>query len=342
MIPSPSELEAARTRVAIARRPLMGCLRITGGDAATFLHNFTTHDVKGLPVGSGLSAAIINQRAGVLDLVDVYAMPEGFLVVTGPERAEADLAWLDRYLITEDVVLTDYGSEHALLFLVGPEAPKLLAALSPSLQDLPAFGHAEAEAVGVPVRVLRTHDWSAPAYHLLVPKADLDKLHTALTSHPDHPATPISEETEELLRLEAGVPRVGRELVETRNPWESRLDESLSLHKGCYLGQEIVARLNTYDKVQRYMVGLRWPATTLPGADARLFAMTESGEQEVGQLTSAAQATEGEVVAMAYVKAAYATPGQALTLRGPEGENPVTVRDLPYWEGKTRSVARPS
>jgi folate-binding protein YgfZ len=138
-------------------------------------------------------------------------------------------------------------------------------------------------------------------------------------------AREVATDDWEALRVQAGLPLVGKELTEQRNPWEGRLDESISLAKGCYLGQEIVARLNAYDKVQRYMVGLAWE--TAPAEGEKLFLE----DKEVGYVSSVQPK-----IGLGFAKGAQAQPG--MRLQTASGIS-MTVEDRPFWAGKTRAVS---
>ncbi|MDB5096736.1 MAG: folate-binding protein YgfZ [Cyanobacteria bacterium RYN_339] len=240
-------------------------IRLTGADRAAFLHNMTTNDIKGLAPGAACQAVVVNQRAGILDWVTVEAGADEHWVTGSPGKAAELMAWLDRYLITEDVQLEDHTGE-------------------------------------MPV-------WT------------LSDGRFALGAKPEG-AREVTADEFEAWRLAEGLPCVGKDLTDARNPWEGRLDGSVSLAKGCYLGQEIVARLNAYDKVQRYLVGLR-------GAIAegeKLF----DADREVGYVSS----VHGEI-GLGFAKAAHAAAGTRLTTASGQV---VTVEDRPFWAGKTRAV----
>lgn len=311
----------------VVERPDWARIRVTGSDRAAYLHNLVTNEVKKLQPGEGRPAAIVNQRAGVLDWVVVYAGAEEHWVLGGPGRVEADLAWMDRYLITEDVQLEDQTAASGLLYMSGEGAQERLETLVPAFKGVPEFGWLLADVAGVQTRVLRTHGLLGAGYFILTPAAESKAVREALGGDT------VADDALERARIEQGLPLVGRDLDESRNPWEGRLDGSISLDKGCYLGQEIVARLHAYDKVQRYLVGLRWESGSLPPVGAKLF----DGEREVGQLTSAIQGASGGI-GLGFAKADQARPGQVLALRANEGTWMMTVEDRPFWAGKTRPV----
>ncbi len=149
----------------------------------------------------------------------------------------------------------------------------------------------------------------------------------------EFPATPpCDDETYNVLRVEAGVPVTGLELTESVNPWEAGLDASISLHKGCYNGQEIIARLNTYQKVKQGLCGLRLereiPLAQLANAPSKL---TCEG-RDAGFATSSALSPRFGPVALAFVRGDYQTPGQKLEIHLPDGAQNATVCALPFAE----------
>jgi folate-binding protein YgfZ len=325
-----AELNAGRTGAVIIAVPQRSPIRITGTDCAAFLHNMTTADIKRMGPGEGRSAAIVNQRGCILDWVDIYSAAEAHWLITGPDRAIPDLAWLDRYLITEDVQLEDRSETLGLLYMTGPRASLELAELVPAVATMPLYGTLDATIKDIRLHIFGTHGLHGNGFYLMAAKADLSVLSNATS------ARPIGQTAFEILRVEEGLPALGKELGENRNPWEARLDLSVSLEKGCYLGQEIVARLNTYDKVQRYLVGLSWDLASQPIVGTPIF----DGEREVGQLTSIATAPGAlKASGLGFVKAAQAQPGLQLKLKTDEQELDVEIDERPFWRGKTRQVS---
>jgi folate-binding protein YgfZ len=324
-----ADLVAGRSAAVILPRLERSPIRITGTDRAAFLHNMTTADIKRLGPGEGRSAAIVNQRGCILDWVDIYTSAEAHWLITGDGRAEADLAWLERYLITEDVQIEDRSQTLGVLYMTGPSAQAELEKFVPGVANMLAHGALDASIADIRLHIFGTHGLYGNGYYLMAAKADLGVLEQAIG------VRAIGETAYEILRVEAGLPALGHELIETRNPWEARLDESVSLDKGCYLGQEIVARLNAYNKVQRYLVGLQWELGAFPVLGTPLF----EGDREVGQLTSMATPPGAEhAIGLGFVKAAQAQAGRHLVFKTGEREIAVEVVERPFWHGKTRPV----
>lgn len=311
---------------AVAWRPApeRGRLRVTGRDRQAFLQNMTTNDVRDLAPGRGQPSVLVNQRAAILDWLGLYAEAEAYLLITGPGRGEADREWLDRYVFSEDVAVEDLTGDTCLFYVTGGEADAAVRAIAP---DAGPFALAAGRLDGHAVQVLGTHGLEGPGYYLLAPAGAAVALAAWLESQ----GKALSDEDAARWRLEAGIPAFGPELNEQHTPWEARLDDSISLHKGCYLGQEVVARLHAYHKVPRYLVGLTLPQ--VPEPDATLYA----GEQAVGTVTSACATADG-AIALAYVKASSAEPGTPLAVAHGGERLPATVSDRPFWAHLDRSA----
>ena len=300
-----AEYRAARADAVLADRPDLGRLEIEGKDALDLLHRLTTNDVRGLGPGEGTAAAFVTNKGRLVDLVTLHRIDGRILCLTGPGRSAGVAAYIDRYTFREDVRVRDLGMTHGTLGLFGARAGERAAAL---------FGH---EAAGRPLHhavavtlagagaiLARTFPLGGGGYHLTAGAGTLGDLRRAILEGSPGLRT-AGPQCLEALRLEAGLPLAGRELTEDYNPWEARLHDAIALNKGCYVGQEVIARLNTYQKVSRCLVRLRVRGgVPVPGA------RIESGGLPIGTLTSAASVPgEERVVALGYVRDEDAVEG---------------------------------
>jgi folate-binding protein YgfZ len=214
------------------------------------------------------------------------------------------------YSIGRDVQVADASDERALLSLIGPRAAEI-AATAP----LPEFANEPAQIAGVDVVAVGTRD----GIDLLFPAAERDRLVGALTQAG---AVEVSPEAVEIVRVEAGVPRFGAEMDAKTMPAEASIvEDAVSFTKGCYIGQETVARLHYKGKPNRHLRGLKLSAAAPPGAALRL------GEKEVGTLGGAVVSPALGPIGLAIVRR-EAEPGTELTV----GEDGVTaeVVALPF------------
>ena len=305
------ECRAARAGAILVERADRGLLLFGGRDAADLLHRLTTNAIRDLRPGQGRAAVFTTAKGRILDLVLVHALDEGLLLVTGPGRAPAVAAWVERYTFREEVRAEDRSATHAVLGLFGAGAAAVAGRLfGPEAGALPLHHVLRLEHGGAPFLLAATDPLAGGGYHLIAERDRLEPLRAALLGAGG--VTAAGAACVDLLRIEAGLGEHGRELTEEHNPWEARLHDAISLTKGCYVGQEVVARLNTYRKVARVLVRLRMPGEPpAPGAALR------AGDATLGAVTSAAAIPgEDRAVALAYVRDEDAVAGREVEVEG--------------------------
>ncbi len=307
-----AEYEAARGSSALFDVSRRGKIEAEGNDAAVFLHNLSTNDVKGLSPGSGREVFFCTATAKVVAYGRIYRdAPEGkrerLWVDVGEGQGEKLFRHLDRHLISEDVALTDRTAELAQLHLAGPEAAGVLKALGP----LPG---------GTPPIVRDSRLLGLAGFDLLCPVDEEEELKRLLV---EAGARPGRREVYEVLRVEAGMPEYGVDVDENTFAPEAGRMEAISYQKGCYLGQEPIVMARDRGVVQRSLVGLLLgdePATGLLRRDGK----------EVGRVTSSVPSPRlGGAVGLGYVKRGSQAPGTELELEGAAGKRKVKVARLP-------------
>ena len=319
------EHHAVREGVGLVDRSAVGRLRITGEDAVDLLDRLSTNQMQGLAPGRGLYTVLTNNKGRVVDLIFVLALDGHLLVLTGPDERTKVAEWIDFYTFTEDVSVEDVTDETGQLALVGPKAAALLEELC-GLDVLETYESASVAIAGVEVTVVRTDFLRQPVYEIVLPSDGLDAVREAALGS-GHGIAPVGDTTLDLVRIEQGVPVQGRELTEDANPLEAGLIDHISFNKGCYIGQEVVARLDTYDKVQRSLVGLSWGLDAAPEAGADLFAEGK----KVGVLTSTSKSNRlDRGIGLGLVRNAHTEPGVVLAAGSPEGPATVVVEGLPF------------
>jgi folate-binding protein YgfZ len=309
---APAEYEHARSAAALFDQSHRGQLTAEGSDAATFLHNLSTNDIKNLAEGSGCEAFLCTATARVVAHLFVFRHPDGgkrqrFSLDLPPGQAARVLAHLDRYLISEDVALADVGAGLAQLHLAGPRASELLQAalgeapLDPLRHRPGAFGE------------LRRRDLlGVPGYDLLCTAGAAPDLWQRLVAAG---ARPAGRAAFEVLRVEAGTPTFGIDMDEsTFAPEVGRTARAISYAKGCYLGQEPIVMARDRGVVQRTLVGLRLAEVVPPGT-----ALAHQGK-EVGKVTSCVVSPRLGVVGLGYAKRGSQAPGTVLDADGRRAE----------------------
>lgn len=316
------EYRAARTGAALRDAQASFRLYLRGADHLDFLHRMTSNDFHNLQIGRGLEAVFIEHRARILDLATCYRGPDATALILSPNSRTAIPAWLDRFIFAEALELADRTDETAMFELVGPHAARLVArALDADLakfQDHQLLDPQVADGLWL----ART---AGPGLRAFGPPAAVAALWQHLAAAG---ARPIGAATWEILRVEQGLPLLGRELTQNYNPWEAGLGRAIHLDKGCYIGQEVIARLDTYDKVKQHLVGLRLSAVELPPTGQPLRHET----REVGRITSAVHSPSLGPIALAYVRRRACAEGTVLAA----GRAQATVVSLPFLSHESR------
>ncbi|MEO6909212.1 MAG: glycine cleavage T C-terminal barrel domain-containing protein, partial [Abditibacteriaceae bacterium] len=173
----------------------------------------------------------------------------------------------------------------------------------------------------VPVDVLHTDRLPGGGFLLVTPSAETAQQIQEKLKLPE-----CDNQTYNILRVEAGVPVAGLEITEAHNPWEANLDSMISLHKGCYNGQEIIARLNTYEKVKQHLKGLRLSEAVPPNAETTL----QSDGKNAGEITSIVNSPRCGNIALAYIKKSCEPAGTVLKVLFDSEEVDAEVIDLPF------------
>jgi len=304
-----------------------GKLLVTGAEAAEYLQGQLTNDVEGLGAGEGCYAALLDRKGHMQSDMRVlncsgalYVAMDGIKrtgteetviwIDTEPEPLAAVRRHLETYKIGREVEVEDVTAGRAILSLIGPRSAE--AAGSPPLPEHAckklAVAGSECLAVG-----------AALGIDLIAASKDAERLRAALL---DAGAAEVSPEAAEILRIETGTPRFGAEMDGSTMPAEAGIVEAaVDFEKGCYIGQETVARLHYRGKPNRHLRGLRLTAPTPAGTTLWL------GDREVGRLGGTCVSPAHGPIALAILRR-EAEPGTELAV----GEDGVTARvvDLPF------------
>lgn len=311
-------VRAARETAAIFPLAERALLEVRGRDRTRFLQGQLTNDVAGLdPAGprSGCYALVLTAQGRIVADLHVLARPDAFWLETDAVFAEAAQARLEKYVIADDVVIRRIAPEWARFSIEGPRAGAVLVAAAGAAPELLPDACAPLPIAGAHGLVVR-FGWSGEeAFQLFVPTAGAEAVGRALRDAGDACAAVWGDaEALETLRIEAGTPRGGAELGEEVLPAEARLVErAVSFTKGCYTGQEVVARMHSRARVGHLLVGIvpAGPGVVLRPGAALLLAGTK-----VGEITSAARSPAVGPIALAFVRAAHAEPGTELAGEG--------------------------
>src|ERR1700742_3307140 len=284
-----------------------GAIDVLGPDGAEYLQGQLTNDVESVPVGEGQYAALLDRKGHMqTDLRVLRVGEDAILLDTEPETKDAALRHLTMYSIGRDVQVGDATAERAFVSLTGPRAAEIAGT-----PPLPEFANEATKVAGIDVVAVGTRG----GIDLLFPADERERVIAALT---EAGAVEVSPEAVEILRVEAGVPRFGGEMDAGTMPAEASIvDDAVSFTKGCYIGQETVARLHYKGRPNRHLRGLRLSAAAAPGSSLRL------GEKEVGTLGGSVVSPALGPIGLAILRR-EAEPGTRLSV-GEDGLQAVVV-----------------
>jgi tRNA-modifying protein YgfZ len=290
----PAAIAATKQGVALCDRTYWGRIQISDSDRLRFLHNQTTNNINKLKPGQGCDTVFVTFTARTIDLATAYATEDAVLLLVSPNRRRQLLELLDRYIFPMDrVELTDLTDTTVSFSLLGPASIKLLEKLGVSeLENQPYATHKLIKFAGIEVRVAVGSGLATPGYTLIASASDAANLWHELVKAG---AVPMGDRIWEQLRIEQGRPAVDFELTDDYNPLEARLLHTITYDKGCYIGQETIARLNTYKGVKQQLWGVQLSGAVEPGTVVTI------GEEKVGKITSFTE-TESGFFGLAYIR----------------------------------------
>lgn len=327
-----AEHRAVRQSVGIADLSHRGKLRVTGDDRVKWLQSLISNDILPLQPGQGRYSSFLTHKGKMLTYFRVYMQTDAVMIEDVGEIGDATFQALRKFLLYGTKAKMENCAESwGLLLISGPKASAAIqSAFGVDVADLMPVNFVTAQIGGHPALVMRTEETGEVDLEILLPA---DGLSAAWKSLMEAGAScgmkPIGSHAREALRMEAGIPKAGPELNEEIVPPEANLEsKAFSLSKGCYPGQEVVARMDTYGNVRRHLVGLTLKDSTVPQKGAKLF----SGDREVGWISSAVRSPQlGQVIAFGFPLRDFSAPNTPLSIEIEGKKHDATVHVLPFY-----------
>ncbi|GAX34718.1 CAF17-like 4Fe-4S cluster assembly/insertion protein YgfZ [Nodularia sp. NIES-3585] len=307
-------IQAATEGVAVCDRSHWGRIRVSDDDRLRFLHNQSTNDFQSLKPGQGCDTVMVSSTARTIDLVSAYILEDAVLLLTSPSRRQALFQWLDRYIFYADKVqLQDVTDETSTFSLIGAKSDAIVEKLGASaIIGQPYGSHLLVDGVMVAVG----SGLAEPGYTLILPSAEKEQIWQKIL---ELGAVELSDRAWDMLRILQGRPAPDAELTDDYNPLEVGLWQTISFNKGCYIGQETIARLNTYKGVKQYLWGIRLNAPVESGSTITV------GDEKVGKLTSYTETANGHF-GLGYIRSKAGGVGLKVQVGEAEGE----VVEIPF------------
>ena len=310
-----------------------GRICLTGADRVRLLNGQVTNDVKKLGVGQGCYAALVTAKGKLESDLNIYALPNELLLDFEPGLTAAITQRLEKYIIADDVQVVDVGPQYGLLSAQGPKAEEAVRRLG-LFQEIPGntkqFTTVNDATLGE-IYLVNNPRTGSNGFDLFVPTpalgAVMDKL---IAAAKDAGGRACGWQALETARIESGIPRFGADMDETNLAPEAGIeDRAISYSKGCYIGQEVIARIRTYGQVAKSLRGLRLAddLKELPAKGDKLF----RDGKEVGYITSALASPALKAnIAFGYVRKEANQLGTELMLKTSNRESKVEIVETPF------------
>lgn len=312
---------ALRTHAALVDLNFLFVFELYGPDATGFLQGMISNDVKQLVAGEGCLATILTPIGKVIaDLIVLKFAEEKFWIICRGEAKEKVMDTLNRFIVSDQVELRDIP-DRIPFGIIGPLASERLARVVATLPQKP-FDHEEVLLGDERVLLVRDTRFGIDGYQIWIPRGRAANCREWVKMQCE--VAVAGSEALDVVRIEAGVPVYGIDFDESNIPLESNLDQALNFQKGCYTGQEVIARVTYLGSVSKKLVGLVVEGDRVPKPGEEVFVQN----QMVGRITSAAMSLKlRRPVALAYIQKEYLTPGTQVELKASESR--AIVQSLP-------------
>lgn len=302
-------------KVGVADLSYRGLLRIVGPEAASYLHGMVTSEVEKLGVGEGNLTTVVHARGRMLGDGRIFRVGESEFWMDLPgEAREAVRSHLDQYLISEDCEVQDITEAAVRIGAWGPRAARAIeVALDAAPPTLGVHRNRFLTGPSGGVLLVGSELFGLGGYEIFLAPDGAEEGWKAIVERARaEGGGPVGDEALEALRIQRGIPRWGRELAEDTIPLEANLKEAISYTKGCYVGQEVIAKATYRGAVRRRLVRMEVSSGAKPGA-----ALTE-GEKQVGRLTSVLDPHPegGASLALGYLRRDRLEVGRVFPLEG--------------------------
>jgi len=315
-----------------------GRFQVSGLEAAQFLNGLITNDMKTLGENRWMPAAFPNVQGRLIASARVIHKPDDvtgkkpvpvFLIDTEPRTRETVLKTIERFTLAGDFHVIDLTDQTALLSLQGKRAGDVIGSvMGESAHSIPAYGASQIFWQQQNLTVLRATHTAEDGFDIIVSPDQATSLWEAFV-HAG--ARSAGHEALDRLRIEAGVPRYGFDMDETNVVTETGLDSAVSYTKGCYIGQEIIARIKYRGHVAKKLVGLFFSRAMKIDKDARI---KSADDREIGRITSNTLSPHlGCTIALGYVKYDYLTPDTEVRVTSSHGDLHARIAELPFLRG---------
>ncbi len=314
---------AAKNAVAFFIPPV-AVLRARGADRIDLLNRLSTNELKQLQPHQGARTVLTNEKGRIIDVLTVLAGDNDALLMCSANNQSPVIQWLKKYTIMDDCKISDASAEYFALEIHGPESTGLLSSLAGEvILDLPMSHWQSIDIFEQKAVLIRQPALCEFSFLVLFDAPAKDTVLNACQALSESVPT-INSEGLEVLRIEAGSGKFGTELTEKYNPLEAGLLHLINFKKGCYIGQEVIARIDSYNKVKQRLMGFVSADEMFCGSE--IFV----DDTLVGTLTSVTHSPDFGSIALGFIRGEYAHQYSTVRLKTGDQESRAEIRQLPF------------
>ena len=328
-----SEYKAVRENVGIIDLSPRGKLRLSGKHHLKFLQGMLSNDVLKLEKDKGMYATILTVKGRMISDMRVYREKESVLLDLEPGLNEKVAQLLTKFRLSYKADINDITDNMGLLSIQGPHSGKLMELLlEEEIPQMEEFNFIQKEFSGRDLTIVKVNRTGEEGYDIYLDNSGLEVLWSTLINKGEGlNIKPVGYGVMNTLRIEAGIPIYGIDMDESNIPIEAGLWDALNFEKGCYVGQEVVARIKWRGHVNWHLMGFKSEGEMVPEIGAEIF----DGERKIGRITSSAFShTLNNPLSIGYIRREFKEAGTKVSLKGADGsEVQAEVNELPFYQG---------
>ena len=325
------ELYSIHNGVALKFKNTSSIIELKGTDSLDFLHRISTNSMKNLNKEEVKKTIFTSEKGRIIGVSTVLNFESYILLITNALSKQKVMSWLNKYIIGDDVILSDASHRFNLFEVIGPQSESFLSLFVGDTINVVTdntFKVAGADGVLFFLAKLK-NEQGLHKYWILAEQENGKKLiNNMIENKGPFDFNLIGEDAYSTYKIENGIPSDPNELNDNFNPHEAGIIDLVDFKKGCYIGQEVIARLDTYDKVQKHLVGLCFPESVDTNDK---FSLLDGQQNEVGVVTSIAYLPKiKKNIALGYIKKSLAVQGTKVSAKNGVKSMEVTVHELPF------------
>ena len=317
-----NEYHALYNSAGIRLLPDKGIYKLHGTDTLDFLHRITTNETKNLEKNGVTRTIFTNENGRIIDYATLINYGDYLLMTGCPEYEEKLLKWIEKYIIVDDVKVIPFRDEIIIIEILGPKADQFVELLSGNTGnsvDERRLIPVTADNVSFDLIRPQMNDKIHHYWIIVEQKICAELLNSMLDDHLGLEISLIGEEAYEIFRIENGIPSSPNEFNENINPHEAGIISDVSFTKGCYIGQEVIARLDTYDKVQKHLRSIVFHTDNVPDGDYMLYSEDNIRAGHITSLTYSRKIKK--TVGLGYIRKSYSKDNTRLKAKIETGNN---------------------